>query len=132
MVKRKRLVMVLIGGVALIAVALFLIPIPQQSFSLQGATIGDAVPCRGIEISAGPVSFHWATSGPSGFRVRSCSTGTVYEANGTAGAGSFISAGGTYEFGSLCGGPPTIPCYPANVSGTHNGPLLPPLGWTPP
>jgi hypothetical protein len=116
-------------GIALILVGLYVVPIPNQSFSLNEATTGDAVPCWGIEISRGPVTFHWTTAKPAFFHAVSCAGNSLDYAvsNGSSGSDSFVSDGGFYEFGSACG-TPVGPCYPANVTGTHTGPLLPALG----
>lgn len=124
--KRRR--PVIIGVSVGIAVAAFLVlalvPIPH-AFSIQGAVIPDLYTCTGLGPTQGTtVNFHWSAGGWTYFYVVGCSANqVVYQANGTQGSGAFVATGGTYDFGSGCPGPG--PCYPADVSGTYTGPLLP-------
>jgi hypothetical protein len=118
-------VLVSVGIVAAALAALIVVPVPQQ-FSLRGVAIYDLqVSCPGVDTTQGTtVNFHWSAASSTGFAVVSCSANqVVYEGNGTAGSGSFVSVGGVYEFGSTCPGPE--PCYPADVTGSFTSPLLP-------
>jgi hypothetical protein len=128
MMSRKRRI-VMVGAAASVAVAtllaLVLVPVPQH-FSMHGVAIYDLqTACTGIDASQGTtVYFHWSAAGWTDFFVLSCSANqVVFAGNGTQGSGTFVSTGGVYEFGSACPGPE--PCYPADVSGTYTGPLLP-------
>jgi len=119
---------VVAAGAGAIAVAtllvLVLVPVPQH-FTMDGAAIYDLqTTCPGIPTTQGTsVTFHWSASGFTYFASVRCSENqVVYQANGTSGSGTFVSAGGVYEFGSLCPGP--LPCYPATVTGSYTGPLL--------
>ena len=125
--RRQRTLIVTGATVGAILYLLFLtlVPIPQ-AFTLQNAAIYDLQSsCPGIDTVVGTVvHFRWSTASPTVFFVVSCSAQQVaYEGTGTHGAGTFVSVGGVYEFGSGCGGP--YPCYPARVDGTYSGPLLP-------
>jgi hypothetical protein len=130
---RPRLALLLAGAVAFQAVAvaallvtisaLSAIPVPRE-FDLQGVAVSDAeISCSGISTVAGTaVSFHWWAASTVLFGAWSCTESRlVYEASGTSGAASFLSQGGTYEFGSYCG---EGSCVSANVSGSYVGPLL--------
>ncbi len=123
--KRATWVVLLSVGIAAAALlALMLVPVPQQ-FSLRGAAIYDLqLSCPGVDTARGAtVSFHWSAASSTNFFVVSCSLNqVVYTGNGSQGSGSFVSAGGVYEFGSGCPGPG--PCYPADVSGRYTEPLL--------
>jgi hypothetical protein len=123
--KRPALVVLVSVGIATAALlALMLVPVSQQ-FSLRGVAIYDLqFSCPGIDTTRGTtVYFHWSAASPTSFFVVSCSLNqVVYSGNGSQGWGSFVSAGGVYEFGSGCPGPG--PCYPADVSGSYTEPLL--------
>lgn len=102
---------------------LTIVPFPQ-SFSFGDAYIPDPNPgCSGIVTSKGTtVTFSWNAPSPVDFFVVSCGGhGDPYYAFGTVGSGSFVSAGGAYEFGASC---PKGPCVGANVTGHFSGPLL--------
>jgi hypothetical protein len=103
--------------------ALAVIPV-SQPFVIRGAAIYDLEPsCGGIDTQAGTlVSFQWNAPSNTTFIVLSCSTGWYTWESGTAGAGSFVSSGGLYEFGAGC---PSGPCVPVNVEGRYVGPILP-------
>ena len=125
-VARRAWLLVICVGVALaLLVAMAVTPVPQ-SFTLHSVAIYDLqFDCPGVMIPSGSsVSFHWSAGGPTAFFVVGCSANReYYVGNGTSGSGSFVSTGGVYEFGSGCPGP--SPCYPADVTGTYTGPLIP-------
>jgi hypothetical protein len=129
---RKEGRVVLVAPIAGTAVVSFLVqtllPVPHR-FSMQGAGIYDAEPiCKGIDTTAGgTVTFRWSAPSSVYFAAVSCSFNqVVYDANGTHGSGTFVSRGGTYEFGAMCPAmlSPAKPCEGANVSGSYMGPLL--------
>ncbi len=128
-VKRRRLLVVIAVVVAVVSaiVLLALVPVPQH-FALRNAAIYDGDPsgsaCPGIDTTQGTVvSFHWNSGAFTYFFVVGCGgQPNPYDANGTSGSGSFVSAGGMYEFGGSC--PSSRFCVPANVSGSYTGPLL--------
>lgn len=111
-----------VSGIVILTAALG-VPFPH-TFSMSNVAIYDLDPdCTGISTLAGTsVSFVWHAPSFTGFAVVSCSTNQVpYEGGGTNGSGTFVSAGGVYEFGSLC---PEGPCAPADVVGTYTGAAL--------
>ena len=125
--KRRRFVVVVVAVPVVVAafLSLILVPIPQH-LSMHEVAVRDlATSCTGIETTKGTsVGFHWSAPVSISFGAWSCAANQlVYWGNGTSGSDTFVSQGGTYEFGTIC--PPTSPCWPANVSGTYTGPLLP-------
>jgi hypothetical protein len=107
-------------------VALFVLVLPfPHSFSITDSYRGDLYSrCSGIDTTKGDaVSFSWTTSNRTTFGVWSCTSSSIfYWANGTSGSGAFVSDGGVYGFGSLCG--VFGDCWPANVTGEVSYPIL--------
>ncbi len=122
---RWRFVIASVGCAVLVAGCLLLVPIPQQ-FRLSDAALYDPqLTCSGIAATSGSsVNFQWATPSFTYFAVVSCSANeVVYYGNGTSGAGSFVSVGGIYSFGSLC--PGSTHCVLATVWGKYTAPVAP-------
>jgi len=133
---RKRLIVLLVSGGIATIILLFVAPMPQH-FAYSGATfgIGANIGCGGIDTTAGtPITFSWSAPGNVSFGVWSCSShpipggasfsyDRVFNETGTSGSGTVTSHGGWYFFGAVCWGLP--PCFPARVSGTYYGPIIP-------
>jgi hypothetical protein len=124
--RRRRLVIAGAAGAIAVAVFLVLVLVPvRQNFSMHGVAIYDLqTTCPGIYATQGTtVNFQWSAPSHVWFAVVDCAENqVVYEANGTSGSGTFVSTGSVYEFGATC--PGSIPCVPADVSGTYTGPIL--------
>jgi hypothetical protein len=122
--KRRVVFAATVAAIAVATLLVFvLVPVPQH-FAMRNVSVSDdEVGCTGILTSRGTtVSFQWSAPSYISFGAWSCSANwIVYWGNGTNGSDSFVSQGGVYEFGAICG---YGTCVVANVSGSYTGPLL--------
>jgi hypothetical protein len=122
---RRRVKIVSVAGAIAVAtfLVLVLVPVPRH-FAMRNVSVSDdEVGCTGFLTSRGTtVSFQWSAPSYISFGAWSCSANwIVYCGNGTNGSDSFVSQGGVYEFGAICG---YGYCLAANVAGSYTGPLL--------